>query len=102
MVEGERSNRRQALRRLEDCLELLEAARTLGATVLTPGLAAAVNARLPDVVGGMAMADAIAAAIAALENQTGPEPAPRERRYRHRRPAFDPKLLIDEVLPPER
>ena len=94
-----RDDRRRELRRAEDCLELLEAARALGVTVLTPRLAATLRSRIPDAADGMGLADAMAAVRARMEEeQTNPR---RERRFRHRRPAFDPRLLLEEAFPPD-
>ena len=92
------TDRRGALRRLEDCLALLEAAQRLGATVVTPRVGGAIEDRLPRVREGMSIADAMVAVQEAIRAE--PEVEPRaDRRIVHRRPAFDHQLLLGDLFP---
>ncbi len=51
--------RRVRLRRLDDCLTILEQAHELDHTVVTAGMAEALSERVPTIREGMVIADAI-------------------------------------------
>ena len=51
--------RRVRLRRLDDCLNILEQAHELDMTLVTAGMAEALNERVPTIREGMVIADAI-------------------------------------------
>jgi len=59
MISPEGDERRQRLRRLDDCLNLLEQAHELDLTVVTDRMADAVGERVPTIHAGMLIADAI-------------------------------------------
>lgn len=69
----------------------------LGATVVTPGVAHALGGRFPE-IGAGAPIDAALASVA--EAQREAEKLARDRRLLHRRPAFDHRILIDDLVPP--
>ncbi|MGA8015679.1 MAG: hypothetical protein WCB85_07160 [Candidatus Dormiibacterota bacterium] len=95
MIElGDGDDRRQRLRRLDDCLTLLEQAHELEITVVTEAMAAAVADRVPSVRAGMLVADAIEEVLREQEPymvQVRPEVS---RRIRRRRDPFDVRLLL--------
>ncbi len=91
---GDGDDRRQRLRRLDDCLTLLEQAHELEITVVTEAMAAAVADRVPSVRAGMLVADAIEEVLREQEPymvQVRPEVS---RRIRRRRDPFDVRLLL--------
>jgi hypothetical protein len=95
MIElGDGDDRRQRLRRLDDCLTLLEQAHELEITVVTEAMAAAVADRVPSIRVGMLVADAIEEVLREQEPymvQVRPEVS---RRIRRRRDPFDVRLLL--------
>ncbi len=91
---GDGDDRRQRLRRLDDCLTLLEQAHELEITVVTEAMAVAVADRVPSVRAGMLVADAIEEVLREQEPymvQVRPEVS---RRIRRRRDPFDVRLLL--------
>ena len=94
MISPEGEERRQRLRRLDDCLELLEQAHELNLTTVTERMAEAVADRVPTVHPGMLIADAIEEVLRHQEPymvQIRPEVS---RRVRRRREPFDVRLLL--------
>ena len=94
MISPESDERRQRLRRLDDCLELLEQAHELDMTTVTDRIADAVADRVPTVHPGMLIADAIEEVLRHQEPymvQISPEVT---RRVRRRRDPFDVRLLL--------
>lgn len=94
MISPEGEERRQRLRRLDDCLELLEQAHELNLTTVTERMADALADRVPTVHPGMLIADAIEEVLRQQEPymvQIRPEVS---RRVRRRREPFDVRLLL--------
>ena len=94
MISPEGEDRRQRLRRLDDCLELLEQAHELNLTTVTERMADALADRVPTVHPGMLIADAIEEVLRQQEPymvQIRPEVS---RRVRRRREPFDVRLLL--------
>lgn len=94
MISPEGEERRIRLRRLDDCLELLEQAHELNMTVVSERMADAVADRVPTIHGGMLIADAIEEVLRHQEPymvQIRPEVT---RRVRRRREPFDVRLLL--------
>ncbi|TME45583.1 MAG: dihydroxy-acid dehydratase [Chloroflexi bacterium] len=94
MISPEGDERRQRLRRLDDCLNLLEQAHELDLTVVTDRMADAVGERVPTIHAGMLIADAIEEVLRHQEPymvQLRPEVT---RRIRRRRDPFDVRLLL--------
>jgi hypothetical protein len=94
MISPEGEERRQRLRRLDDCLELLEQAHELNLTTVTERMADALADRVPTVHPGMLIADAIEEVLRQQEPymvQIRPEVT---RRVRRRREPFDVRLLL--------
>lgn len=94
MISPEGEERRQRLRRLDDCLELLEQAHELNLSVVTERMADAVADRVPTIQPGMLIADAIEEVLRHQEPymvQIRPEVS---RRVRRRREPFDVRLLL--------
>src|SRR5215472_6320082 len=94
MISPEGEERRQRLRRLDDCLELLEQAHELNLTTVTARMADALADRVPTVHPGMLIADAIEEVLRHQEPymvQIRPEVS---RRVRRRRDPFDVRLLL--------
>ena len=94
MISPEGEERRQRLRRLDDCLELLEQAHELNLTTVTARMAEALADRVPTVQPGMLIADAIEEVLRHQEPymvQIRPEVS---RRVRRRREPFDVRLLL--------
>ncbi|MGH7685337.1 MAG: hypothetical protein ACREN2_00725 [Candidatus Dormibacteria bacterium] len=94
MISPEGEERRIRLRRLDDCLELLERAHELNLTVVSERIADAVADRVPTIHGGMLIADAIEEVLRHQEPymvQIRPEVT---RRVRRRREPFDVRLLL--------
>jgi hypothetical protein len=86
--------RRVRLRRLDDCLTILEQAHELDLTVVTAGMAEALSERVPTIREGMVIADAIEEVLREQEPymiQVRPEVT---RRVRRRRDPFDVRLLL--------
>src|SRR6201984_1780175 len=91
-MDGE--DRRPRLRRLDDCLDVLEQAHELNLTEVTDRMAEALSERVPTVHGGMLIADAIQEGLPHEEPymvQIRPEVS---RRVRRRRDPFDVRLLL--------
>src|SRR5438270_8612432 len=94
MISPEGDERRQRLRRLDDCLDLLEQAHELDMTVVTDRMAGAVGERVPTIQPGMLIAEAIEEVLRHQEPymvQIRPEVS---RRVRRRRDPFDVRLLL--------
>ena len=86
--------RRQRLRRLDDCLNILEQAHELDQTAVTESMAEALSERVPTIHTGMLIADAIEEVLRHQEPymvQVRPE---QSRRIRRRRDPFDVRLLL--------
>lgn len=86
--------RRIRLRRLDDCLSILEQAHELDLTVVTDSMADAICERVPTVHANMLIADAIEEVLRHQEPymvQVRPE---QTRRMRRRRDPFDVRLLL--------
>jgi hypothetical protein len=91
---GDGQDRRQRLRRLDDCLNVLEQAHELEITVVSEAMATALSDRVPSVRPGMLIADAIEEVLREQEPymvQVRPEVS---RRIRRRRDPFDVRLLL--------
>ncbi|MHB8717320.1 MAG: hypothetical protein ACYDAC_00290 [Candidatus Dormibacteria bacterium] len=87
--------RRGRLRRLDDCLNVLEQAHELDLTVVTERMADALSDRVPSIHEGMLIADAIEEVLRQQEPymiQVRPEVT---RRVRRRRDPFDVRLLLN-------
>ena len=86
--------RRRRLRRLDDCLTVLEQAHELDMTTVTESMAHALSERVPTISEGMLIADAIEEVLRQQEPymiQVRPEVT---RRVRRRRDPFDVRLLL--------
>ena len=95
MMPPDGDERRQRLRRLDDCLDLLEQAHELDMTVVTDRMADALSDRVPTIHEGMLIADAIEEVLRQQEPymvQIRPEVS---RRVRRRRDPFDVRLLLN-------
>jgi len=95
MLNPEGDERRQRLRRLDDCLNLLEQAHELDMTVVNDRMADAISERVPTVHEGMLIAEAIEEVLRQQEPymvQIRPEVS---RRVRRRRDPFDVRLLLN-------
>ncbi|MDB5113700.1 MAG: hypothetical protein JWL78_770 [Chloroflexi bacterium] len=91
----EDAERRIRLRRLDDCLNVLEQAHELDMTKVNEKIAELVADRVPTVHPGMLIADAIEEVLRHQEPymlQVRPEVA--TRRVRRRREPFDIRLLL--------
>ena len=91
-MDGE--DRRLRLRRLDDCLDVLEQAHELNLTEVSERMAEALSERVPTVHAGMLIADAIEEVLRQQEPymvQVRPEVS---RRIRRRRDPFDVRLLL--------
>ena len=87
--------RRGRLRRLDDCLNVLEQAHELDLTIVTDRMADALQDRVPSIHPGMLIADAIEEVLRQQEPymiQVRPE---QTRRVRRRRDPFDVRLLLN-------
>jgi len=94
-ISQEGDERRIRLRRLDDCLEVLEQAHELDVTVVTDRIEDLVSERVPTIKVGMLIADAIEEVLRQQEPymvQIRPEVA--SRRVRRRRDPFDVRLLL--------
>lgn len=86
--------RRIRLRRLDDCLTLLEQAHELNQTAVSEAVADAVSERVPSIHVGMLIVDAIEEVLRYQEPymiQIRPETS---RRVRRRRDPFDVRMLL--------
>ena len=86
--------RRVRLRRLDDCLSILEQAHELDLTIVTASMAEALSERVPTIREGMVITDAIEEVLRQQEPymiQVRPEVT---RRARRRRDPFDVRLLL--------
>jgi hypothetical protein len=95
MISPEGQERRQRLRRLDDCLDVLEQAHELDLTVVSDRMASALSERVPTIHEGMLIADAIEEVLRQQEPymvQIRPEMS---RRMRRRRDPFDVRLLLN-------
>ncbi|MFN2569895.1 MAG: hypothetical protein ABR564_09910 [Candidatus Dormibacteria bacterium] len=91
---GETQERRIRLRRLDDCLDVLEQAHELDLTLVTDRMAEVLAERVPTIHPGMLIADAIEEVLRHQEpymQQIRPEASKRSRR---RREPFDVRLLL--------
>ena len=89
-----RDERRNRLRRLDDCLTLLEQAHELDLSEVTDRMADVLSERVPTIRTGMLIADAIEEVLRHQEPymvQIRPEVS---RRIRRRRDPFDVRLLL--------
>ncbi len=87
--------RRGRLRRLDDCLNVLEQAHELDMTLVSEPMADALSDRVPTITTGMLIADAIEEVLREQEPymiQVRPEVT---RRVRRRRDPFDVRLLLN-------
>jgi hypothetical protein len=94
MSQGE-DERRIRLRRLDDCLSILEQAHELDLTAVTDRMAEALTERIPSIHEGMLIADAIEEVLRQQEPymvQVRPEVS---RRVRRRREPFDVRVLLN-------
>lgn len=94
MVPDGSDERRQRLRRLDDCLAILEQAHEHDSTAVSALMAEAIGERVPTVHEGMLIADAIEEVLRHQEPymvQVRPE---QSRRLRRRRDPFDVRLLL--------
>jgi hypothetical protein len=95
MINPEGQERRQRLRRLDDCLDVLEQAHELDLTVVSDRMARTLSERVPTIHAGMLIADAIEEVLRQQEPymvQIRPEMS---RRMRRRRDPFDVRLLLN-------
>ncbi|HZB97359.1 MAG TPA: hypothetical protein VE219_02050 [Candidatus Sulfotelmatobacter sp.] len=91
---SEREERRARLRRLDDCLNVLEQAHELDHTVVNERMADLLSDRVPTIRAGMLIADAIEEVLRYQEPymvQIRPEST---RRLRRRRDPFDVRQLL--------
>jgi len=94
MSQGE-DERRIRLRRLDDCLSILEQAHELDLTTVTDRMADVLAERIPSIHEGMLIADAIEEVLRQQEPymvQVRPEVS---RRVRRRREPFDVRVLLN-------
>jgi hypothetical protein len=94
MSQGE-DERRIRLRRLDDCLSILEQAHELDLTTVTDRMAEVLSERIPSIHEGMLIADAIEEVLRQQEPymvQVRPEVS---RRVRRRREPFDVRVLLN-------
>ena len=94
-ISPEDGERRSRLRRLDDCLDVLEQAHELDLTVVNERITEMVSDRVPTIHVGMLIADAIEEVLRHQEPymlQVRPEGA--SRRVRRRREPFDIRLLL--------
>ena len=87
--------RRVRLRRLDDCLNLLEQAHELDMTAVTERMADAMRERVPTIAAGMTITDAIEEVLREQEPymvQVRPEVT--GRRVRRRREPLDIRVLL--------
>jgi hypothetical protein len=94
-ISPDADERRIRLRRLDDCLEVLEQAHELDVTVVTERITDLVSERVPTIKVGMLVADAIEEVLHQQEPymvQLRPEVT--SRRVRRRRDPFDVRLLL--------
>ena len=95
MSTGEGEERRGRLRRLDDCLNVLEQAHELDLTTVNEKIAELVSDRVPTVHAGMLITDAIEEVLRMQEPymvQVRPEVG--SRRVRRRREPFDIRMLL--------
>ena len=94
IVSNGSEERRIRLRRLDDCLSILEQAHELDLTEVTDRMADVLAERVPTIHTGMLIADAIEEVLRHQEPymvQMRPETS---RRIRRRRDPFDVRLLL--------
>ena len=94
MINVEGDGRRGRLRRLDDCLSILEQAHELEHTEVNAQMADLLSERVPTIHVGMSIADAIEEVLREQEPymvQIRPEAT---RRVRRRRDPFDVRLLL--------
>ena len=95
MLSPDGEDRRQRLRRLDDCLNVLEQAHETDMTVVSERMAEVLSERVPSIQAGMLIADAIEEVLRQQEPymvQIRPEVS---RRVRRRRDPFDVRLLLN-------
>ena len=95
-MEGEElQERRSRLRRLDDCLNLLEQAHEKDMTHVSAHIAEMLQDRVPAVAAGMLISDAIEEVLRQQEPyMVQIRPEQKERRVRRRREPFDIRLLL--------
>ena len=95
-LEGaEIQERRSRLRRLDDCLNLLEQAHEQDMTHVSERMAEMVQERVPAIAAGMLISDAIEEVLRQQEPyMVQMRPEHKERRVRRRREPFDIRLLL--------
>jgi hypothetical protein len=95
-MEGEEmQERRNRLRRLDDCLNLLEQAHEQDMTNVTERMADMIQDRVPAIAAGMLISDAIEEVLRQQEPyMVQMRPEQKERRVRRRREPFDIRLLL--------
>ena|SRR5258708_14847585 len=94
-ISTEGDERRIRLRRLDDCLDVLERAHELDVTVVSERIEDLVGERVPSIKVGMLVAEAIEEVLRQQEPymvQLRPEVP--SRRVRRRRDPFDVRLLL--------
>src|SRR5665811_1968609 len=91
-MDGE--DRRLRLRRLDDCLDVLEQAHELNLTEVTDRMAEALSERVPTVHTGMLIADAIEEVLRQQEPYMVRMCPDGSGRVRRRRDAFDVRLPL--------
>lgn len=87
-------DRRFRLRRLDDCLNILEQAHELNLEVVGQGMAEALSERVPTIRPGMLIADAIEEVLREQEPYMVQVRMETTRRVRRRRDPFDVRLLL--------
>jgi hypothetical protein len=95
-LEGEEiQERRSRLRRLDDCLNLLEQAHEKDLTHVSDEMAEMIQERVPAIAAGMLISDAIEEVLRQQEPyMVQMRPEQKERRIRRRREPFDIRLLL--------
>jgi hypothetical protein len=95
MEEEEIQERRNRLRRLDDCLNLLEQAHEQDMTEVSERMAEMLQARVPAICKGILISDAIEEVLRQQEPyMVHVRPEQKERRVRRRREPFDIRLLL--------
>ena len=95
MEGAEIQERRNRLRRLDDCLNLLEQAHEQDMTAVTGRMAEMLQERVPAISAGMLISDAIEEVLRQQEPyMVQVRPEQKERRVRRRREPFDIRLLL--------
>ncbi len=93
-VDAELAERRQRLRRLDDCLDLLEQAHEINLTAVTEEMAERLSERVPAIRPGMLITDAIEEVLREQEPYMVRVHPDVTRRVRRRRDPFDVRILL--------